>query len=62
MWHEWREDERIYVIGKTARLKETTKKTRHTWINNIKIDLIERGWTGLVRIGLTQYKYSWEFL
>jgi hypothetical protein len=34
-------------------MKETTRRPRRRWVNNIKMDLREIGWSGLVwlRIG-----------
>jgi hypothetical protein len=39
-----REEECIHDIGGKARRKETTEKTRHRWVDNTKMDLIEMGW------------------
>jgi hypothetical protein len=33
------EEERIYDIGGKARRKETTKKIKRRWVDNIKMDL-----------------------
>jgi hypothetical protein len=38
-----REEECISVIGGKAKRKETTRKTRRRWANNIKMDLREIG-------------------
>jgi hypothetical protein len=44
---------RIYIIGGKARGKETTRKPRHRWVDDIKMDLVlEIGWDGMVWTGL----------
>jgi hypothetical protein len=35
------EAERVHVIGKKIRRKETTRKTRRRWVDNIKMGLVE---------------------
>jgi hypothetical protein len=42
-----------WPLGLKARWKETTRKTKTLVVNNIKTDLVEVVWTGLVwlRIG-----------
>jgi hypothetical protein len=37
-----------------ARRKETTRKSKTRWVNNIKIDLTEIGWDGIDWIDLAQ--------
>jgi hypothetical protein len=46
------EEDCIWDIGGKARRKETTGKTRHRWVVNIKMNLREKGWDGVVWIGL----------
>jgi DNA topoisomerase IB len=41
-------------IGRKARRKETTGRTRRRWVNNIKINLREKGWVGTDWIDLAQ--------
>jgi hypothetical protein len=50
------------VIGGKARSKETTKKTKSRWVDNIKTNLGEIGFGGSVRIGLAQGKDKWKSL
>jgi hypothetical protein len=38
------DEECIQDIGGKARRKETTRKTRRRWVDNIKMDLREIGW------------------
>jgi hypothetical protein len=43
MWHERGEEEYVYVIGRKAGGKETTKedrRPRHRWMDNIKMELL----------------------
>jgi hypothetical protein len=49
------------LVGKPER-KRTTRKTRHRWVDNNKIDLEEIGWCGVARIGLAQDLTSGELL
>jgi hypothetical protein len=37
-------------------------RPRCRWINNIKLDLVERGWGGVDWIGLAQDRYKWRVL
>jgi hypothetical protein len=55
------EGERVCVIGRKARGKETTRKTK-TWTDNIKMDLLEVGLGGVDWIGLAQDRYRWRAL
>jgi hypothetical protein len=34
--------------------KRQIRRSRHTWVNNIRMDLIEIGWSGMNWIDLTQ--------
>jgi hypothetical protein len=34
----------VYVIGRKARGKETTRKTKRTGVDNIKMDLVHIEW------------------
>jgi hypothetical protein len=40
--------------GVKARRKETTRRPRRRWVDNIKMDLREIGWNGMDWIDLTQ--------
>jgi hypothetical protein len=51
------EEEHVEVIGRKARGKETARKSRHRWIDNIKMDLLEIGFGVLDWIGLAQDRY-----
>jgi hypothetical protein len=37
------EDEHVHVIGGKGRVKETARKTRCRWVDNIRMDLGEIG-------------------
>jgi hypothetical protein len=50
------EEECIYNIGGKARRKETTGKTRRSWVDNMKMDLRETEWDAAVWIDLAQNK------
>jgi hypothetical protein len=41
------EEDRIKVIGRKSRKKETTRKTKTRWMDNIKMDLVEMGFGGV---------------
>jgi hypothetical protein len=51
----------FYGEGLLARGKETTRKTK-TWIDNIKIDILEIGLSVVDWIGLAQDRYRWRAL
>jgi hypothetical protein len=42
----WGEEDRVYVICRKARGKETTRKTKTQSVNNIRMDLGELEWGG----------------
>jgi hypothetical protein len=48
------EEECIWDTGGKARRKQNTRKTRHRWVVNIKMDLRETGWDGMNWIDLAQ--------
>jgi hypothetical protein len=48
------EEEHTWVVGRKARGKETTRKTRHIWVDSIKMNLADIGWRGVDWIGLAQ--------
>jgi hypothetical protein len=48
--------------GGNARRKETTKKTRRRWVDNVKIDLGEVGWGTVDWIGLAHDRNRWRAL
>jgi hypothetical protein len=62
MWHEWGRKETLIGYGRKARGKETTRKTKHRWVDNIMMVLVEIGWGGLDWIGLAQDRYRWRAL
>jgi hypothetical protein len=45
---------RIQDIGGKARRKETLRRPRRRWVDNIKMDLREIGWDGMHWIDLAQ--------
>jgi hypothetical protein len=62
MWHECGGEERVYVLGRKAGGKETTKKTETWWAEYIKMDLVETGLGGVDWIGLAQDRSRWRAL
>jgi hypothetical protein len=52
------ENEGIYDIGVKARRKETTRKTKTQWVDNIKMDR-EVGWGGMDWIDLAEDRDQW---
>jgi hypothetical protein len=44
----------VQVIGGKARGKETTRRLRRRWVDNIRMDLGEVGWSDVDWIGLAQ--------
>jgi hypothetical protein len=51
----------ILLVGKPEG-KRPLGKPRRRWIDNIKIDLLELGWSVLDWIGLAQDRYRWTAL
>jgi hypothetical protein len=45
-----------------ARWKETNRKTKTWWVDNIKLDLRETGWGGVDWIGLAEVRDRWRAL
>jgi hypothetical protein len=56
------EEEHIFIIGGKARKKETTRVIRRRWVDDIKIDFVETGWSGMDWIGLIQDRHKWKAL
>jgi hypothetical protein len=56
------EEEYIYDIGGKARKKEPLGRPRRRWVDNIKMDLREKGWDGMDWINLTQNRDQWRAL
>jgi hypothetical protein len=44
----------VLAIGGKSRGKETARKTRRRWVDNIRMDLGEVGWGGVDWIDLAQ--------
>jgi hypothetical protein len=44
--HEWAEEECIFLVGKPEG-KRSLGRQRRRWVDNIKIDLREIGWSGV---------------
>jgi hypothetical protein len=49
------------LVGKPER-KRPVRRPRHRWEDNIKMDLGETGWGGMVWINLTQDRDQWRAL
>jgi hypothetical protein len=49
------------LVGKTER-KRPLGRTRHRWVDNIKIYLREIGWDGMDWIDLAQVRDQWRAL
>jgi hypothetical protein len=47
------------IIGGKTRVKETTRKTRRRWVDNIRMDLGEVGWGDVDWIGLAKDRNRW---
>jgi hypothetical protein len=58
-----REKRNVYtlLVGK-AEGKRLLGRPRHRWIDNIKIDLLEKGLSVVDYIGLAQARYRWRAL
>jgi hypothetical protein len=48
------------LVGKPE--GKSTRKTRHRWVDNIKMDLLEIGWNSVDGIGLAQDRDKWRAL
>jgi hypothetical protein len=56
------EEERVYTIGGKARRKETNRKTKTWWVDNIRMNLGEVGWGDVDWIGLAEDRNRWRAL
>jgi hypothetical protein len=56
------EEECMQYFGGKARRKETTRKTRRWWKDNIKMELREIGWGGMDWIDVAQDMDQWSVL
>jgi hypothetical protein len=61
-WHGWQRRGTCEVIGSKAREKTPLGRPRRRWMDNIKVDLLERGLNVADWIGLTQDRYRWRAL
>jgi hypothetical protein len=52
--YEWKRGMLLLVIGGKARGKDTTRRPRRRWVDNIRMDLGEVGWGAVDWIGLAQ--------
>jgi hypothetical protein len=62
MWHEWGEEERIEVTGRKAKGKEPLGRRKRRWINNIKLEILERELDDVDWISLAHSMYKWKTL
>jgi hypothetical protein len=62
MWHEWGEEERVWVTDRKPEGKRPLGRPRRRWIDNIKMDFLEIGLNVADSIGLAQDRYSWRAL
>jgi hypothetical protein len=49
------------LVGKSEE-NRPLGRPRHSWVDNIKMDLGEIGWGGVDWIGLAQYRDKWRVL
>jgi hypothetical protein len=56
------EEERLLIIGGKARGKDTTRRPRRRWVNNIRMDLGEVEWGDVGWIGLAKDRNRWRAL
>jgi hypothetical protein len=54
------EEERVWIIGGKARGKETTRKIKTRWVDNIRMDLGEVRWGAVDWIGLAKDRNRWR--
>jgi hypothetical protein len=52
----------VWVIGWKTRGKESLRRPRRRWVNNIKMDPLEVVWFGVDWIGLAQDRDKWRTL
>jgi hypothetical protein len=62
MWHEWGEEECVYVIGEKPEGNRPLGRPRCGWVCNIGMHLGEVGWGGVDWIDLVQYREKWGSL
>jgi hypothetical protein len=63
MWHEWdRRGTCIDYWSESEIEKEPLGRPRHRWIDNIKIDLLEKRFSAVDWVSLAQDKYRWRAL
>jgi hypothetical protein len=48
------------ILVRKAGKKETIRRTRHRWVDNIKVDLREVGWGGMEWIDAAQDIDQWR--
>jgi hypothetical protein len=61
MWHEWeRRGTCILLVGKQG--KRSLGRPRRRWMDNIKMDLLEKELNVVDWIGLAQDRYRWRAL
>jgi hypothetical protein len=63
MWHEGEENRDIYrlLVGKPEG-KRPLGRPRRSWIDNIKMDLLEIGLNVVDWVGLAEDRYRWRAL
>jgi hypothetical protein len=61
MWHGWRRGMHTGYWCESQK-KRTTRKTRHMWVDNIKMALRETECGGMDWIDLTQDRNQWMVL
>jgi hypothetical protein len=49
-----REEECVYIVGWEAKGRRPLGRPRRRWLDNIRMDLVEVGWSDVDRIGLAQ--------
>jgi hypothetical protein len=59
MYHEWGEDNAYTISARKPEGKRPLGRLRSTWVDNIKMDLIEIGWDGMKWTDLVQDRDHW---
>jgi hypothetical protein len=56
------EEDSVIILVRKPEGKRSLGRPKHTWVDNIKLDLWETGWSGVDWIGLSQDRDKWRTL
>jgi hypothetical protein len=62
MYHEWRRGIAYRILVGKPEGKRPLGRSRHRWMDNIKMDLRDIGWSSMDWINLAQDRDKWKAL